>query len=55
MKTQLINLDTITELKERNKNLRESNRILVEHLSYLRAKLKKTEAILELCVEAVSE
>lgn len=42
-------LREITEIE----SLREANKILKEHLEFLRTKLKKTEAILEMYIEAV--
>ncbi len=49
--------------KKSKKNLSETdvealvkcNQMLKEHLDYLRAKLSKTEAILEMCIKAVEE
>jgi hypothetical protein len=49
--------------KKSKKNLSETdvealikcNQMLKEHLDYLRAKLSKTEAILEMCIKAVEQ
>lgn len=37
------------------KSLIEANKILRNHLNYLRIKLKKTESILELCITLLND